>query len=123
MAWLIVEWVLSPIFREFHEPFFRIDKFLHLMILFVWVFMIIKTSHEERYSLPIIGELAERSAAESSVWPVRGSDTPACRPWTACVSGLTPACPLVPSAAEAWQTAQRIGLPFVVTVAYRPSVL
>ncbi|HVP47790.1 MAG TPA: hypothetical protein VMT32_14445 [Bryobacteraceae bacterium] len=64
VVWLIVEWVLSPIFREIHEPFFRIDKALHLLILFVWVFMIIKTSHEERYSLPIIGELAERSAAE-----------------------------------------------------------
>lgn len=64
VCWLIVEWVFSPIFREIHEPFFRIDKALHLLILFVWVFMIIKTSHEERYSLPIIGELAERSAAE-----------------------------------------------------------
>jgi uncharacterized membrane protein len=64
VAWLIVEWVLSPIFREFHEPMFRVDKLLHVLILFVWVFMIIKTSHEERYALPIIGELAERSAAE-----------------------------------------------------------
>jgi len=64
VAWLIVEWVLSPIFREFHEPFFRVDKLLHVLILFVWVFMIIKTSHEERYALPIIGDLAERSAAE-----------------------------------------------------------
>ena len=64
VAWLIVEWVLSPIFREFHEPIFRVDKALHVLILFVWVFMIIKTSHEERYALPIIGELAERSAAE-----------------------------------------------------------
>lgn len=64
VAWLIVEWVLSPIFREFHDPFFRIDKLLNVLILFVWVFMIIKASHEERYALPIIGELAERSAAE-----------------------------------------------------------
>lgn len=64
VAWLIVEWVLSPIFRELHEPIFRVDKALHVLILFVWVFMIIKTSHEERYALPIIGELAERSAAE-----------------------------------------------------------
>ncbi|HKW99198.1 MAG TPA: hypothetical protein VJN43_15775 [Bryobacteraceae bacterium] len=64
VAWLIVQWVLSPIFRGFHEPFFRIDEALHILILCVWIFMIIKTSHEERYSLPIIGELAERSAAE-----------------------------------------------------------
>ena len=64
VAWLIVQWVLSPIFRGFHGPFFRIDEALHILILCVWIFMIIKTSHEERYSLPIIGELAERSAAE-----------------------------------------------------------
>ncbi|HUJ23499.1 MAG TPA: hypothetical protein VLX58_18325 [Bryobacteraceae bacterium] len=64
VAWLIVEWVLSPIFREFHGQVPRIDHLLQALILFVWIFMIIKTSHEERYSLPIIGELAERSAAE-----------------------------------------------------------
>lgn len=64
VAWLIVEWVLSPIFREIHYPILRIDKLLHVLILFVWVFMIIKTSRAENYSLPIIGELAERSAAE-----------------------------------------------------------
>jgi uncharacterized membrane protein len=64
VAWLIVEWVLGPIFREMHSPMLRIDKVLQALILFVWVFMIIKTSHEEVYSLPIIGELAEKSAAE-----------------------------------------------------------
>src|SRR5882672_5526743 len=63
VAWLIVEWVLTPIFREIPHMF-RFDKMLHALILIVWVFMIVKTSHEETYSLPIIGELAERSAAE-----------------------------------------------------------
>src|SRR5207248_4430990 len=43
VAWLIVEWVLSPIFREFHYPIFRVDKLLHILILGVWIFMIIKT--------------------------------------------------------------------------------
>ena len=28
VAWLIVEWVLSPIFREFHGPIFRVDHLL-----------------------------------------------------------------------------------------------
>jgi len=64
VAWLIVEWVVSPIFREIPYHMFRIDKMLHVLILFVCIFMIIKTSHEETYSLPIIGELAQRSAAE-----------------------------------------------------------
>jgi uncharacterized membrane protein len=63
VAWLIVEWVMTPIFREIPHMF-RIDKLLHGLILIVWIFMIVKTSHEETYSLPIIGELAERSAAE-----------------------------------------------------------
>jgi len=63
VAWLIVEWVFTPIFREIPHMF-RIDKLLHALILILWIFMIVKTSHEETYSLPIIGELAERSAAE-----------------------------------------------------------
>jgi uncharacterized membrane protein len=63
VAWLIVEWVFTPIFREIPHMF-RIDKLLHALILVLWIFMIVKTSHEETYALPIIGELAERSAAE-----------------------------------------------------------
>ena len=63
VAWLIVEWVMTPIFREIPHMF-RVDKLLHALILILWIFMIVKTSHEETYSLPIIGELAERSAAE-----------------------------------------------------------
>ena len=64
VAWLIVEWVISPIFREVHYPVPRVDKLLNVLILFLWIFMIIKTSKEETYSLPIIGELAQKSAAE-----------------------------------------------------------
>jgi uncharacterized membrane protein len=64
VAMLLVEWVLTPMFRIIHEPFLRVDKMLQALILVVCVFMIIKASQEERYSLPIIGELAERSAAE-----------------------------------------------------------
>ena len=64
VAWLIVDWVLSPIFRGLPSPVFRVDRMLHGLIIFLWIFMIVKASHEEAYSLPIIGELAERSAAE-----------------------------------------------------------
>lgn len=64
VAWLIVDWVLSPMFRAMPYPMLRIDKLLQAAILFLWIFMIVKASQEERYSLPIIGELAERSAAE-----------------------------------------------------------
>jgi len=64
VALLLVEWVLTPMFRVIHEPMFRVDKLLQALILFVCVFMIVKASQEETYSLPIIGELAARSAAE-----------------------------------------------------------
>ncbi|MBI2680185.1 MAG: hypothetical protein HYX25_04150 [Candidatus Solibacter usitatus] len=64
VALLLVEWVLTPMFKVIHEPMFRVDKLLQALILFVCVFMIVKASQEETYSLPIIGELAERSAAE-----------------------------------------------------------
>jgi uncharacterized membrane protein len=33
-------------------------------MLGVWIFMLIKASQEQVFSLPIIGELAERSIAE-----------------------------------------------------------
>src|SRR5260221_4439223 len=65
VAMLLVEWVLTPMFRVIHEPIFRFDKLLQAGILFMCVFMIIKASHEEMYSLPIIGDLAARSAAEN----------------------------------------------------------
>ena len=64
VAMLLVEWVLRPMFRVMDQPFLRVDKMLEALILVVSVFMIVKASHEETYSLPIIGELAERSAAE-----------------------------------------------------------
>src|SRR5438874_447460 len=64
-----IGWIDSVIVLASHKfrdipHMFRIDQLLHALILIVWVFMIVKTSHEEMYSLPIIGELAERSAAE-----------------------------------------------------------
>jgi uncharacterized membrane protein len=37
---------------------------LHGLILAVSIFMMVKASHDEAYVLPIIGELAQRSATE-----------------------------------------------------------
>jgi uncharacterized membrane protein len=67
VAWLIVSEVLSPIMHPFGGVFggiFGFGKMLHALILFLWIFMIVKASHDEVYSLPVIGELAERSVAE-----------------------------------------------------------
>jgi uncharacterized membrane protein len=63
-SWLIVDWVVGPLVRAAPGPHFPVDLILHGIILAVSIFMIIKASHDEAYVLPIIGELAQRSATE-----------------------------------------------------------
>jgi uncharacterized membrane protein len=63
VAWLIVSEVIGPVLHPFGH-IFGLEKILHALILFMWIFMIIKASQDEVYSLPVIGELAERSVAE-----------------------------------------------------------
>jgi len=63
LAWLLVDWVVHPIFAGMPGPTIRLDKILQGVLLFTWIFMLVKASHEETYALPIIGELAEKSAS------------------------------------------------------------
>ena len=63
-AWLLVQWVISPIIKAAPDGFFRVDHMLEGILFAVSIFMIVKASHEEIYVLPVIGELARRSAAE-----------------------------------------------------------
>jgi uncharacterized membrane protein len=63
-AWLVVDWVVGPIVHSGQGHFFPIDLVLHAVILAVSIFMMVKASHNEAYVLPIIGELAQRSATE-----------------------------------------------------------
>lgn len=62
-TWLLLKWV-SPVVDTFPDRFVRVDHILEGLLLAVSIFMIIKASHEETYVLPIIGELAKRSATE-----------------------------------------------------------
>lgn len=62
VAWLIVDQVIGPMFHLI--PHVHFGELLRAAVIGVWIFMIIKASHEEVYSLPVIGELAERSVAE-----------------------------------------------------------
>ena len=62
VAWLIVDQVIGPMFRLI--PHVHLGELFRAAVIGVWIFMIIKASHEEAYSLPVIGELAERSVAE-----------------------------------------------------------
>jgi uncharacterized membrane protein len=63
-AWLAVSWVIRPLAMTLPAGFVRVDHVLEALILGVSVFMMVKASHNEPYVLPIIGELAQRSAAE-----------------------------------------------------------
>ena len=63
VAWLIANEVVGPIFRTMLRGF-RFDKVLEFGIFVVWIFMLIKVSQRQDYSLPILGELAEKSATD-----------------------------------------------------------
>jgi uncharacterized membrane protein len=69
VAWMIVDWVLVPMltFPEhvFGYPMFGMPAHLLQLAIFVtWVFMLIKVSQGVDFHLPVIGEMAERSASE-----------------------------------------------------------
>ena len=64
VAWLIVQWVFTPLSFLARGPHFHFAGLIQLAIVGLWIFMIVKTSHDEVYSLPVIGELAEKSLAE-----------------------------------------------------------
>ncbi len=63
-AWLLVEWAIRPMAYAMGQPMFFTGRALQGLIMALWIFMMIKASHDEAYSLPVIGELAQRSAAE-----------------------------------------------------------
>lgn len=63
-AWLVVSWVVRPLAMTLPDHFVRVDRVFEVILLAVSIFMIVKASHDEPYVLPIIGELAQRSATE-----------------------------------------------------------
>jgi uncharacterized membrane protein len=62
VAWLIEDWVLNPVFSSI--PHVHLDGIFKAFLLGMSIFMIIKASQEETYSLPIIGDLAAKSVSE-----------------------------------------------------------
>jgi len=69
VAWLMVEWVISPAlyFTDWGPGLglhHLVSRGLQLAIFGAWIFMLIKVSHDENYRLPILGELADRSVCE-----------------------------------------------------------
>lgn len=61
VAWLLVDWAIGPWFEILSGPELPVGALLHLLLIGVWIFMLVKTSRGERYVLPVVGELAERS--------------------------------------------------------------
>jgi uncharacterized membrane protein len=68
VAYLLIQWVLQPMFSWMPHPGGRFLRFtvhvLELSIFGAWIWMLVKTSQEQFYSLPFFGELAQRSVAE-----------------------------------------------------------
>jgi uncharacterized membrane protein len=69
VAWLIVDWVLTPMLLLAtlgmdRHAFGPLGGLLHIAVLAAWIVMLIKVSQSEHYRLPIIGEMAERSVHE-----------------------------------------------------------
>jgi uncharacterized membrane protein len=72
VAWMIVDWVLVPMLafpgHVFGYPMIGTPAhLLQLVILGTWVFMLIKVSQGVDFHLPVIGEMAERSASEQRI--------------------------------------------------------
>jgi uncharacterized membrane protein len=64
-TWLVVNWALRPLFHVIGNHMYRLDSILEAVLFVAAIIMIIKTSQNEVYSLPILGELAHRSATET----------------------------------------------------------
>ena len=64
VAWLIVQWVFKPWDFFMGSPHVPVVEIMKLALLVLSIFMMVKASEEKPYSLPILGELAERSLTE-----------------------------------------------------------
>jgi uncharacterized membrane protein len=62
VAWLLNDWVLQPITQQ--VPHFRIHGLVGAVLFFLSIFMMVKAARNEAYSLPLFGELAQRSVSE-----------------------------------------------------------
>lgn len=62
---LLLEWAIRPVFQQIPGPMIGVYGMMQAVVFGVSIFMIVKTVQGERYMLPFLGELAERSAHES----------------------------------------------------------
>ena len=62
VAWLLDDQVLRPILQRI--PGFHLHGLIQLVLVGMSIFMMVKAAHDEAYSLPLFGELAQKSVAE-----------------------------------------------------------
>lgn len=63
VAWLFVDWVFEP-FTAYTAATQFIGKALKLAVLGTWILMLVKTSQDQLFRLPLLGDLADRSVSE-----------------------------------------------------------
>lgn len=61
VIWLLVDWGFPD---PGYGPIHVISHLMQMVVLAAWIWMMIKTSQNQLYHLPIIGELADRTVAE-----------------------------------------------------------
>jgi uncharacterized membrane protein len=64
VAWLLIDWVADPVFSSMPSPMRHFSGLLKLGVFVAWIFMIVKVRNGEDYRLPVVGDLADRSAHE-----------------------------------------------------------
>ena len=66
VAWLIVDWVIGPMFSFSYGFGLRtgVPSLLKAVVFGTWIFMMIKVSQDQTVKLPILGDLAEKSVSE-----------------------------------------------------------
>lgn len=64
VAWLMDDWAFRPMMGLF-APHLRLHGLVEAILLGMSIFMMVKASHDEAYSLPLFGELAHRSVVEN----------------------------------------------------------
>ena len=66
VAWMLNSWVLRPLslVADFVEHV-HLHDLVALVLLGLHIFMMVKAAHDQTYSLPLFGELAERSMSDT----------------------------------------------------------
>jgi uncharacterized membrane protein len=65
VAWLLIDWAIAPLFYLSSSHWaIPVAGILKGTLLGIWIFMIVKTSQNETFRLPVLGELADRSMSE-----------------------------------------------------------